>query len=95
MRLRNEDKKNAGKLSDKLQRDSPEAVCNLTVPDKPYEEQESSSEIMATSSSPGGQPISSGPPPEDLVKGLAPAARHTDAGVGRGFRHSLPGMAAA
>lgn len=45
-------------------------ACNLTVPDKPYEETEaSSSDIMSSPSSTA--PMSSDEPPEDLVKGLA------------------------
>jgi homoserine acetyltransferase len=53
-------------------------VCNLTLPDQPYEEKETSSaDIMSsTSSSPSssGQSTSavSNDPPEDLVKGLMP-----------------------
>ena len=64
-------RENAGKLSDELQRESREDVCSLTLPEEPYEERESSAEIMASSSTSGPQSLSSGPP-EDLVKGLAP-----------------------
>jgi homoserine O-acetyltransferase len=64
-------RENADKLSDRLKRDSREDVCNLTLPEQPYEEQESSAEIMASSTEPKPTPMSTGPP-EDLVKGLAP-----------------------
>jgi homoserine O-acetyltransferase len=51
-------------------------VCNLTLPDQPYEEKETSSaDIMSSSSSSSpNQPTSavSSDPPEDLVKGLMP-----------------------
>lgn len=50
-------------------------VCNLTVPDQPYEEKETSSaDIMSSSSPSPTQPTSavSNDPPEDLVKGLMP-----------------------
>lgn len=62
----------AHRLKDKLPRDSPEFT--LTPPESPYEEQESSEEIMASadvSESKGLHGISS-EPPEDLIKGLAP-----------------------
>ena len=64
-------RENADKLSDKLKRDSREDVCNLTLPEQPYEEQESSADIMASSTEAKPSPMSSGPP-EDLVQGLAP-----------------------
>ncbi|KAK3718566.1 Serine O-succinyltransferase [Vermiconidia calcicola] len=66
-------RENADKLSDRFQQEeSLVAMCNLTLPEKPYEEQESSAEIMASASIPEGQPMSSGAPPEDLVRGLSP-----------------------
>lgn len=51
-------------------------LCNLTLPDQPYEEIESSAEIMASSStepiSPSSATLNLGTePPEDLVKGLS------------------------
>ncbi|KAF2150658.1 homoserine acetyltransferase [Myriangium duriaei CBS 260.36] len=52
-------------------------LCNLTLPDTPYEEQESSAEIMsATPSTPGklgtaGSHLQTSPP-EDLIRGLSP-----------------------
>ena len=64
-------RQNAGKLRDSGAMQATEAACSLTVPDKPYEETESSADIMASSTNDSQQPGSSGPP-EDLVKGLAP-----------------------
>ena len=48
-------------------------LCNLTLPDAPYEEQESSADIMASapSSSSGSAHLQTAPP-EDLVRGLSP-----------------------
>lgn len=63
---------NAGKLGDRVQRENLDEMCSLKLPEEPYQEQESSAEIMADSSSkPDSQPLSSNPP-EDLVKGLSP-----------------------
>ena len=62
---------NAGKLGGQLRRESLDEMCSLTLPEQPYEEQESSAEIMASSAKPESQALSS-EPPEDLVKGLAP-----------------------
>ena len=64
-------RENDVKLSDRFHREALEDACSLTIPDKPYEEQESSAEIMASSDAPHAQPMSSGPP-GDLVKGLGP-----------------------
>ena len=64
-------RENTGKLSDRLQRETREDVCSLTLPEKPYEEQESSAEIMASSSASQAQTMSGGPP-EDLIRGFAP-----------------------
>ena len=64
-------RENAGKLSGQLPLASLEEACTLTLPERPYEEQESSAEIMASSSTTEASSVSSGPP-EDLVKGLAP-----------------------
>ena len=49
-------------------------ACNLTLPDTPYEEQESSAEIMASASTATGatRNITLDGPPEDLIRGLAP-----------------------
>lgn len=64
---------NAGKLENRgtgatgTQQDR----CSLTVPDQPYEEQESSSEVMASSPDEPAM-TTANDPPEDLVKGLTP-----------------------
>ncbi len=63
---------NAGRLGDELQRQTLDEACSLALPDQPYEEQESSAEITASASKADIEPMSSGAPPEDLVKGLAP-----------------------
>lgn len=47
-----------------------EASCSMALPDEPYEEKESSAEIMAAESAPNSSMSTTGPP-EDLVKGLA------------------------
>lgn len=50
-------------------------LCNLTLPDTPYEEQESSADIMAAdapSASSKSHVGTSSAPPEDLIRGLAP-----------------------
>lgn len=49
-------------------------LCNLTLPDQPYEEQESSSDIMANNTTPSSSPATpsqTSSPPEDLVAGLS------------------------
>jgi homoserine acetyltransferase len=63
-------RENADKLSDQFRQQSLDEMCSLTLPDIPYEEQESSADIMAASTKPNGQPMSYGPPPEDLVNGM-------------------------
>lgn len=62
---------NAGKLSDKFKREARDDACSLTLPEQPYEEQEPSADIMASSSQ-SKPPRVTSEPPEDLVKGLAP-----------------------
>ena len=60
--------------ADKVQQsraDAGDAACTLTLPDTPYEEQESSSDIMASTDVSKSPSVSSGPP-EDLVRGFAP-----------------------
>lgn len=63
---------NAGKLEHGF-KEAQLDRCVLSIPDEPYEEQESSADIMASSNSDAtkASPPTSGPP-EDLVKGLAP-----------------------
>jgi len=67
---------NSGRLNipaDQLPSDA--SACNLTLPDQPYEEKETSSaDIMSSSSATPTQSASavSSDPPEDLVKGLMP-----------------------
>jgi homoserine O-acetyltransferase len=63
-------RENADKLSGQFRQQSLDEMCSLTLPDTPYEEQESSADIMAASTKPNGQPMSYGPPPEDLVNGM-------------------------
>jgi len=67
---------NSGRLNIPADQLSDTNVCNLTVPDQPYEEKETSSaDIMSSSSSSPTQSASavvSNDPPEDLVKGLLP-----------------------
>ncbi|PNS17465.1 hypothetical protein CAC42_7148 [Sphaceloma murrayae] len=48
-------------------------LCSLTLPEQPYEEQESSSDIMAQSGESGQMPASrvQNAPPEDLVRGMS------------------------
>ncbi|KAF7186378.1 Serine O-succinyltransferase [Pseudocercospora fuligena] len=47
--------------------------CTLSIPDEPYQEQESSEEVMAAEQSDSVKPSTPGSgPPEDLVKGLVP-----------------------
>jgi homoserine O-acetyltransferase len=65
-------RENSGKLSDKLQRESRDETCSLTLPEQPYEEQESSADIMAASSNESAPARVSNEPPVDLVNGLAP-----------------------
>lgn len=59
---------NADKLQGSLMEQAKEDRCTLSVPDQPYEETESSADLMAGEAS---QTPSSGPP-EDLIKGLVP-----------------------
>lgn len=49
-------------------------LCTLTLPEQPYEEQESSSDMMAESSQSGQLSTLrvQNTPPEDLIKGLSP-----------------------
>ena len=61
---------NGGKLRGQVARESEQAACTLSLPDQPYEEQESSEEKM-TAESQQPQAVGAGPP-EDLVKGLTP-----------------------
>jgi homoserine acetyltransferase len=68
---------NSGRLNipaDQLPTAGANDVCNLTVPDTPYEEKETSSaDIMSSSPSPTQSTSAvSNDPPEDLVKGLMP-----------------------
>ena len=68
---------NASKLNLVQQSQQPSGaadVCNLTVPDQPYEETETSSADIMSASSSDSPAMSSSPadPPEDLIKGLAP-----------------------
>lgn len=65
---------NAGKLEHGFKEaQAQQDRCALSIPDEPYEEQESSAEIMAASTSdPTGRGPSTSGPPEDLVRGLAP-----------------------
>lgn len=66
-------RENANKIDHPPMRESPEAACSLALPDQPYEEQESSSDIMASPTLSSSQnTMSRNQPPEDLVKGLAP-----------------------
>lgn len=46
-------------------------VCNLTLPEQPYEEKETSSSDIMSSSAQSGSAVSS-EPPEDLIKGFLP-----------------------
>lgn len=62
---------NAGRLNIPAGQQPNADVCSLTVPDQPYEEQETSSSDRMASDSPNS-PMSSHEPPEDLIKGLAP-----------------------
>lgn len=65
---------NAGKLEHGFKEaQAQQDRCALSIPDEPYEEQESSAEIMAASTSdPAGRGPSTSGPAEDLVRGLAP-----------------------
>jgi homoserine acetyltransferase len=67
---------NSGRLNipaDQLPAGAANDVCNLTVPDQPYEEKETSSaDIMSSPSSTQSTSAVSNDPPEDLVKGLMP-----------------------
>lgn len=45
-------------------------LCNLTLPETPYEEQESTADIMATTPESPAPATTAHEPPEDLVKGL-------------------------
>lgn len=73
---------NAWKL-ERRQQEDPKAVaaadaCNLTLPDAPYEEQETSSADIMSYSSPSSSTATNGnnkldtAPPEDLIRGLSP-----------------------
>ncbi|KAK4949238.1 Serine O-succinyltransferase [Elasticomyces elasticus] len=62
-------RENAGKLQGTMSQQIPQDACSLVLPDKPYEEKESSEDIMA-SEKPGVQHLDSAS--EDLVKGMAP-----------------------
>lgn len=64
-------RENADKLSSQLQSGFLDDACSLALPDQPYEEQESSAEIMNSSVTPKQETVSSGPP-EDLWRGMAP-----------------------
>lgn len=62
---------NAGRLQSAMSQKRPAAdACNLTLPDQPYEETESSSAIMAASND--NPAASTAGVSEDLVKGMAP-----------------------
>ncbi|TKA29756.1 Serine O-acetyltransferase [Salinomyces thailandicus] len=61
---------NAGKLQEAMTQQPSQDACNLTLPEKPYEETESSADIMSgakTSSAASVAELS-----EDLIKGMAP-----------------------
>ncbi|KAI6873306.1 hypothetical protein KC338_g1663 [Hortaea werneckii] len=61
---------NAGKLQGAMIEQVPQDTCNLVLPEQPYEEKESSSDIMAgTATSSAASPVELS---EDLVKGMAP-----------------------
>ncbi|KAK4561649.1 Serine O-succinyltransferase [Recurvomyces mirabilis] len=66
---------NAGKLQGASSQQLPADVCSLALPDEPYEEKESSADIM-DGKTPGSSDI--GSTSEDLVKGMA-ALRDTPA----------------
>ena len=61
---------NASKLKGVITEQVNQDQCNLTLPDEPYQESQSSTEIMASEESPNLQPETR--PPEDLVQGLTP-----------------------
>lgn len=69
--LENNRRENAWKLEGSTPAEDSKDLCNLTLPDTPYEEQESSSEIMASSSA-TPTPAGHTSPPKDLIRGLAP-----------------------
>jgi homoserine O-acetyltransferase len=63
---------NAGRLQDSVEHPKQDR-CTLSIPDQPYEEQESSEELMAAEKSDSTNVTQPGTgAPEDLVKGLAP-----------------------
>ncbi|KAK5118387.1 hypothetical protein LTR62_002901 [Meristemomyces frigidus] len=66
---------NAGRLQGAMSQRLPADVCSLALPDEPYEEKESSTEIMASGSPATSQQHSAS---ENLVKGMA-ALRDTPA----------------
>ncbi|GAB1311557.1 Serine O-succinyltransferase [Madurella fahalii] len=51
-------------------------ACNLTLPDKPYEEQPESSPMLSALDSDSPAPPAAGGPPADLVAGLSPLSDH-------------------
>ncbi len=65
-------------VDERLRERAPEVVqeelCNLTVPEVPYEEQPDSSTSDALAPS-GPQAATTSSPPEDLVRGLAPLSK--------------------
>lgn len=62
---------NSGRLKISTEQLPGADVCNLTLPDQPYEEKETSSDEIMSSGSQSGSVVSN-EPPEDLVKGMLP-----------------------
>lgn len=64
---------NADRLQGAFLEQAKQDRCTLSLPDEPYEEQESSAELMASTTSDSARPSQPSPgPPEDLIKGLTP-----------------------
>ncbi|KAK4624402.1 Serine O-succinyltransferase [Fulvia fulva] len=65
-------KSHADRLQGAFLEQAKEDRCTLSLPDEPYQEQESSADMMAANLSSSHQPTQSSAPPEDLIKGLVP-----------------------
>lgn len=66
-------KANQGRLSSSNKEERDSATCSLTLPDRPYEEQESPAKPMNESVA----DVSKSGPPADLISGLSPLAEHS------------------
>ncbi|KAF2084106.1 homoserine acetyltransferase [Saccharata proteae CBS 121410] len=75
VRAQNESKLAAFAEGDKVPAVQAEAACNLTLPEKPYEEQDAANDSLASPSHDTANPVISQAPPADLVAGLKPLAQ--------------------